>query len=93
MRKTGFAIPVLTPEIGFSLKHWRQMDVVSEEKTGEIENRFGKEFAELVKKINDRVGRDIQGRIVSMTKSINDRLRGRVRIDWSQRNIESNWGT
>ena len=93
MRKTRFAVPVLTPEISFSVKHWQQMDAVCEDKTGVIEKRFGKELAELVEKIYDRVGKDIKDRIISITKSIDDCLRGMARIDWSQRNIESNWGT
>lgn len=92
MKRGMFTVLTLTPELSLSLKHWQQMDAVQEDKAGIIEKRFGRELAMLVEKIYDRVGRDVKDRIVPITKSIDDDLRGMARIDWTQRNIESNWG-
>ena len=92
MRKATFIVPALTPEISFCLKHWQQLDAISEDRTGVIQKIVGPQLRELVGKVNEKAGVDIRGRIVPMTKAISDYLYGTARIIWSLRNIEDNWG-
>jgi hypothetical protein len=47
---------------------------------------------EVVDKIYEKAGRDIKDRIIPITESITDELRGMARIDWSLRKIEDYWG-
>lgn len=87
-----FMVPALTPELSFCLKHWQQLNDVSEDRTGIIQKKVGSELREVVSKIYEKAGRDIMDRIIPITKSITDELRGMARIDWSLRQIEDNWG-
>ena len=87
-----FIVPALTPELSFCLKHWQQLDAISEDRTGIIQEKVGSELRELVNKIYGNGGRDIKDRIIPITESITAELRGMARIDWSLRKIEDYWG-
>ncbi len=89
-----FIVPGVTPELSFCLKHWRQMDAISEDRTGVIQKKVGPQLSGVVDKLYERAGVDARDRIVPIRDAISDHLSGTVRIIWSLRNIhvEDNWG-
>jgi len=87
MTRRALAIPILTPELRFALKHWQEMDQLSEGKKSEY-----KEVRKQVDQIFKRAGADAKVRIMRIAECISYELNEKTRVAWTDRNVESEWG-
>ena len=81
-------VPALTPDLLFSLLHWREMYQIEERH----DKKSGTQLLKYVEGVLERAGLDARNRIDEMTMSITEQLKEKLRISWRPRNVEQEWG-
>src|SRR5712692_7393469 len=88
MTRRTLAIPALTPELRFALKHWQEMEQLSEGKKSDY-----KEVRKQVDQIIKRAGVDAKLRIMRTAECIASEVSATTRVSWTDRSVENDWGT